>query len=460
VFKVAPPPPDATGSGGGTVALKLALGGAVLLAAGVLYRVVAASKAPASRTPGQPRAGDGYAGANAPAHARRFERPHEEHRGEPVKPPAQERPQEVLNRYLQARDSVSAARLCESLGLLEKAAACHRESGNVMRARELYLELKDYRKAAELYEQSGEDLRAAELYEAAAHSTGGDSALNAARLFQKAGNPDRALQIHLKANHFAEAAAIFEERQDFHHAAEHYLKAGDVQKAAECYDKAGDPRQCNVALSKHYYDQGLVREAAECSEKAGDLMQAATMYQEAGDLAKAGDLFFQAGFYDEAGEIFVQLDDAARAAEAFERSGRHLQAAQLFEKAGGDKERIAGLYEKGEDYYAAGRLFVKLGQLDRALNALQQVDPASGSHRSASLLVGMIFLKRGQTKLAYEKFTKIIDNQPVSKANLEPYYFLALCHQKAGDAEKAKAIFERILAEDYNFRDVRKRTGG
>lgn len=88
---------------------------------------------------------------------------------------------------------------------------------------------------------------------------------------------------------------------------------------------------------------------------------------------------------------------------------------------------------------------------------LQQVDPASADYPNASLPVGMIFLKRGLTDLAREKFLKLIDNQPVGKANLEPYYFLALCHDHAGDAQAARSIFAKILAEDYNYRDVRTR---
>ena len=167
-------------------------------------------------------------------------------------------------------------------------------------------------------------------------------------------------------------------------------------------------------------------------------MQAATMFQEDGEFARAGDLFFQAGFYAEAAENFSLVNDLARAAAAYERAGNYLQAAQAYESVGGDKEKLATLYEKGGDFYPAGRLFVKLGQLDRALNVLQQVDPASPNYPSASLLVGMIFLKRGLADLAREKFLKIIDNQPVGKANLEPYYFLALCHEHAGEAENAR----------------------
>lgn len=283
---------------------------------------------------------------------------------------------------------------------------------------------------------------------------------SAARLCESAGDLGQATALYVKAGLFSEAAAIFEAEQDFLRAAETYLRAGSLEKAAACFEKGGDPVKAYATLSRFSYDQGLVKEAALYAEKAGDLMQAATMFQEEGDFAKAGDLFFQAGFYAEAAENFSLANDLARAAEAHERAGNHLQAAQAFEKVGGDKEKLATLYEKGEDFYPAGRLFVKLGQLDRALSALQRVDPSSANYTSASLLVGMIFLKRGLLDLAREKFLKIIDNQPVGKSNLDPYYFLALCHGHAGDAASAKAIFAKILAEDYNFRDVRKRLAG
>ncbi|MHB8836746.1 MAG: tetratricopeptide repeat protein [Candidatus Methylomirabilia bacterium] len=233
----------------------------------------------------------------------------------------------------------------------------------------------------------------------------------AAKHCESSGDPGQAAANYLKANLFSEAAALFEAGQDFLCAAETYLKAGNLELAAACFERGGD-------------------------------------------------LFFQTGFFAEAAENFSLANDLARAAAAYEGAGSYLQAAQAYETAGGDKEKLATLYEKGEDYYQAGRLFVKLGQLDRALNVLQQVDPAASNYRGASLLVGMIFLKKGMIDLAREKFLKIIDNQPVGKSNLEPYYFLALCHGHAGEADAAKAIFAKILAEDYNYRDVRKRLGG
>jgi tetratricopeptide (TPR) repeat protein len=381
---------------------------------------------------------------------------------------AKERPEELLKRLLQTRDYAGAARLCESQGDLAKAAGYHLESENAARAHELYLGLKDYRRAAELSEKAGDDLKAAELYEAAFQredretraASGGDSALRSGRLFEKAGDLERAAAVYLKASLFAPAAAIFEARQEFLKAAETHLKAGDAERAAACFEKGGDPIKGYATLSRFSYDRGQIREAAGYAEKAGDLMQAATMFQEVGEFSRAGELFFQSGFFAEAAENFTLVNDPARAGEAHERAGNYLLAAKAFETVGIDRERLATLYEKGEDYYPAGRLFVKLGQLDRALNALQQVDPGSPNYTNASLLVGMIFLKRDLVDLAREKFLKIIDNQPVGKANLEPYYFLALCHEKTGEAEQAKSIFSKILAEDYNFRDVRKRMGG
>ena len=443
----------------------LAIGGGVT--GFVVYRRMRDRAQPPPRRQGNGLPGRDRAPVRPPDSAREHPRPLDplEHRGEPERARPKERPEELLNRYLQARDFSSAARLCESLGELGKAAGHHQEAGNVARAREIYLDLKDFRRAAELFEQAGETLRAAELYEAAFQkeghdsraASGSDSALKCGRLYEKAGAPDRAAAIYLKAGLFPEAAGIFETKGDVLQAAEIYLKAGNAEKAAECYEQGGDPIRGYATLSRFSYDRGLVKEAAMYAEKAGDPMQAATMFQEAGEFAKAGDLFFRAGFYTEAAENFSLVNDLAGAGEAYERAGNFLQAAQAFETVGIDKERLATLYEKGGDFYPAGRLFVKLGQLDRALNVLQQVDPASTNYANASLLVGMIFLKRGLTDLAREKFLKIIDNQPVGKANLEPYYFLALCHDHAGDEENAKAIFSKILAEDYNYRDVRKR---
>ncbi len=375
-FQVKPEPAPAQGESSGSylwLVVVLAVGAGT--AGFVMYRRTSGATQPPPRKQANALPGRDRPPAPPADPSRERKRPPDpqDQRRDPEPSLPKEGPEDVLKRHLQARDFASAARLCESLGDLGKAAEYHLEAGNVTRA------------------------------------------------------------------------------------AESYLKAGDAEKAAACFEKAGDPIKGYAALSRFFYDQGLVKEAAAYAEKAGDLMQAATMFQEVGEFARSGDLFFQAGFYAEAAENFSLVNDLARAGEAYERAGSYLQAAQALEAVGVDKERLATLYEKGEDFYPAGRLFVKLGQLDRALNVLQQVDPGSTNYPNASLLVGMIFLKRGLNDLAREKFLKLIDNKPVCKSNLEPYYFLALCHERAGEAERAKSLFSKILAEDYNYRDVKTR---
>jgi tetratricopeptide (TPR) repeat protein len=282
----------------------------------------------------------------------------------------------------------------------------------------------------------------------------------AAQLCDAQGEIARGADLYLKAGLYAEAAANFEQAGDFARAGESHLKAGDPGKAAVTFARAGDPARGFSAISGYYYEQGDTRQAAAWAEKAGDLVQAATYLQEVGELARAADLFFRGGFHSEAAEIFAVLNELPRAAEAFAKAGRPLEAAQALEKSGGDARRIAELYEQGGGFYPAGRHFVKVGDLDRALAALQQVDAAAAEYPQASLLVGMIFLKRGMTNLAQEKFAKVIGERPIQRATLEPYYFLALCHERSGEPEKARAIFEKILAEDYGYRDVKARLAG
>jgi tetratricopeptide (TPR) repeat protein len=451
-------------SSGFPVAAAVALGVAALAGGGFLVRFLMSRSPGAAARPGSERPA-----ASRPDSRRRPETGHgaREPRGAEELSPAQ-RHREAVKRAVAARDFAAAGRLCEAQGESEEAAGYYRQAGSLAKAGELYVAVKDFRSAAEAFEGAGDAARAAELYAAAFQrggpesrgGAGGDSALKAGKLYEKAGDADRALAVYAAAQLFAEAAALHEQKGDFLHAAECHVKAGNAERAAELFERGGDPAKAWGMMSESLYRQGRVAEAAGYAEKAGDAMRAAEMYQEVRDYARAGALFLAAGLSDEAGESFALAGDQAGAAEAYERSGRYLQAAEARERLGAEPLRLAALYEKGEDFYAAGRFYVKGGQMDQALNALQQVDPESENARSAALLIGMIFLKKGMTKLAQEKLLKIIDGKPIGKANLDPYYFLALCHERSGEPQKAKAIFEQILVEDYNFRDVRRRLAG
>ncbi len=251
---------------------------------------------------------------------------------------------------------------------------------------------------------------------------------------------------------------MYEKKGQYLEAGEYYEKAGDAEKAAEAFEKGGNLNKSNELLSKICYEKGFLREAAVFAEKAGDSARAAEIYTEVQEFSKAGEQYIKAGYFNEAGEKFIQAQDFQRVAEAFEKGGKYVWAAQAYEKIGDITVKTAELYEKGEEFFKAGKLYEELGLQDRALNALQKIDESSENYEAASIVIGGIFKNKGMMNLAIERFQKIIDNRPISKSTLEPYYYLALCYEKTGEREMAKSIYDKILAVDYQFRDVDKRS--
>jgi serine/threonine-protein kinase len=76
-----------------------------------------------------------------------------------------------------------------------------------------------------------------------------------------------------------------------------------------------------------------------------------------------------------------------------------------------------------------------------------------------------LFIETGRTALARERVQKAIGNEPVSAANLDLYYWLAVANETSGHANEALALYKKIQSEDLRFRDVERRvahlaTGG
>ncbi|MBI5182600.1 MAG: protein kinase [Nitrospirae bacterium] len=382
--------------------------------------------------------------------------------------------------YEQAKELKSAAEIYERIGNLEKAAALFKEIGNRTKAAELFIQIgKDKeaaqmyeaagfsKSAAELYEKADDSLKAAELYERCFAEEGGQRrdagskagyAYQSGKLYEKAGRLDKAINIYLKDSLFNEAAVLFEKKGDFIKAGENYLKANSLEKSSQCFKLGGDLKKSSEVSSRIQRQKGSIKEAAALAEQAGDFHGAAEMYIEEKDFAKAGDLYLKAGDFNEAGEQFVKAGSFQKAADAFEKGKNYLWAAKAYERIGDAASKVPELYERAGDYLEAGRGYKKLGLLDRAVNTLQKIDAASDNYGDASILIGEIFLDKGMTKLALERFQKLIGSSPINKSNLEPYYFLAICYEKFGDTEKAKAVYDKILAEDYHFKDVSRRS--
>ncbi len=387
---------------------------------------------------------------------------------------------EAAKLYLKAGIPIKAAELYEQMGNFEKAALHYKDARNFTRSAEMFEKLRDFRNAADLYEKGGfykkaadlykrtnEHLKAAELYERCfieegPRRTGTKKSQNYAylsgTLYEKAGKFDKAVSIYLRDRHFQEAGFVYEKLKEFIKAAEAYIEAGDLEKAAEAFQQGGNEKKRNEVLCKLSYQKGLLKEAADFAEKAGDFVRAAEILTEIQEFARAGELYVQAGWYSDAGEMFIKVNDFQKAAEAFEKGGKYIWAAQAYEKIGDKTAKIPELYEKERDFFKAGTYYNELGLLEKALNALQKLDESSEYYEAASIMIGEIFMKKGMLKLAIERFQKFINNKPVSQSILLPYYYLGLCYEEAGKNDLAKAIYDKILAVDYQYKDVHERS--
>jgi tetratricopeptide (TPR) repeat protein len=383
--------------------------------------------------------------------------------------------------YLKAGLPVKAAELYEQMGNLEKAALLYKDAKNFTKSAENFEKLRDFRNAAYMYDQGGfykkaaefykkinEHLKAAELYEhcfieegprrAGSRKNEGYAYISGT-LYEKAGNFDKAVSIYLRDGYFKEAGFVYEKQKEFIKAAEAYIQAGDLEKAAEALEQGGDEKRRNEVLCSISYQKGLLKEAADFAEKSEDLVRSAEILSEAQEFARAGDQYVKAGWYSEAGEMFMKVNELQKAAEAFEKGGKFVWAAQAFEKTGDKSAKIAELYEQGGEFFKAGSYYKELGLFDKAVNALQKLDETSDYYWPASIMIGELFMNKGMMKLAIERFQKIIANKPVSQSILLPYYYLGLCYEESGKNDMAKAIYDKILAVDYQFKDVHERSG-
>ncbi|MDC4226794.1 MAG: tetratricopeptide repeat protein [Candidatus Manganitrophus sp.] len=98
------------------------------------------------------------------------------------------------------------------------------------------------------------------------------------------------------------------------------------------------------------------------------------------------------------------------------------------------------------------------GKFDQSISYLQKIDSQSSEYYQASLLLGQLLVEKGMIDAARERYQKIISQETIGPENLEFYYQLALVHEKQKEFEEAQNLYEKILAEDYSYRDAKTRS--
>lgn len=346
--------------------------------------------------------------------------------------------------FEKARNFGEAARLYEKSGYFQKAAGCYEHS-------------KNYRKAADLLEKFylQENVRLkASLSTADQKQHVNSMAQHCGRLFLKAGDPVKAARIFSMGGYLSDAAEAYIKVKDPQKAADLYYEGKQYLKAAELYKQIGSPKKAYAISAEMYLDERNYLEAARMYEKAEDFLQAADLYERASQIKKAGEMLMKGGDFARANEIFQSSGDPLLAAQALEKAKRYKEAAQLYLKAGA-YEVAARLLEESGDYYEAGMIFHKVGRMEDTVAFLQKVDTQSGNYYAASLILGQIFMDRGMLDAARERYKKLITKHEIGPETLAPYYNLAVIYEKNREYHNALILFDKILAENYNYKDVR-----
>ncbi|HEY7820646.1 MAG TPA: serine/threonine-protein kinase, partial [Vicinamibacteria bacterium] len=158
----------------------------------------------------------------------------------------------------------------------------------------------------------------------------------------------------------------------------------------------------------------------------------------------------------QAANVYLRAHDKIKAAALFERGGDFEQAAQLYEESG-NQSKASALYEQSHRYYEAGKIAHSLGDADRAIQLLQQVDGSHEQYDSATLILSQLFVQKNLPALAVDKLKRLIGEQQISAANIDHFYNLGLAYEKLENDGEAVSTFRKILTERYGYKDVDQR---
>lgn len=391
----------------------------------------------------------------------------------------------AINLLIEAGDANAAARLAKT-------------TNNFHKAGDIYKSIKSYTEAASAYEQAKEYLKAAEMYENA------EMFLPAGELYLSANNLKKAAQCYLKAftadystekmeidrdyiermvelaqktgdllkkvGMYEKASKVYASMKLYELAADASKTAGNLLEAAEylyiankpleavaLFEKAGDQIRANTIKAEYYRGIGEKDKAAQAYENIEEFSNAAELYYSINNYIKAGEMYEKAKEYELAAQMYEQANLPQKSAELYEKAGNLTKAKALYKSAGDEKKLIITLIRE-KKFLEAAEQYLRAGEIDNAIQSLQMVEPVDeANYYRACVYLGGIFLKKNMIIQAIEKFKKAIGNKPLDKPTIDAYYGIARAFESSGNAERALLIYDKIIAEDYNYRDVQNR---
>ncbi len=386
--------------------------------------------------------------------------------------------------YSLSGDSEKSALMYQRGGDYLQAAECYLACHKNLLAAEMYEKGREYKKAASQYENFGKQLKSAQLYKLsedyersaekfeafflkqkvlssnqspeklhqirqAAHESG--------VLYIKMKQYKKAMEIFAAGDFFEQAADAAVQAGNMEKAAQFYLSAKSFEKAAKLYNAMGDPKRGHWIMAKRHQEDGDFVLAAKAYSEGESWVESAEMYEKVGDKASAGEMYQQAGDYHRSADLFLSVGNIEAAAKSFERAGRLTEASDLYVQLK-QYDRAAKVQELIGDYYAAALLFKEGGDIDQCISYLQKVDPDSEGFFTATLLLGDLLIERRMIPAAKDCFQKVVSRKSITPKNIEIYYRQAVLQESEKDFEEADSLYDFILRNNYNYKDVKQRS--
>ena len=114
-----------------------------------------------------------------------------------------------------------------------------------------------------------------------------------------------------------------------------------------------------------------------------------------------------------------------------------------------------------ETHYHTGVAYQGMGLVEEAIREFQDaiglVTPGDGTRKffQCSNLLGHCFLENGKPNHAITWFKRALETNDVSDEEYQGlWYELAVAYEADGDMENSARYFERVYAENVDFRDV------
>ncbi len=374
----------------------------------------------------------------------------------------------LIQLYMKRKNIEAAGVILEDSNRFQEAAELYYNNERYDKAAQIYARKGFHRKAALIYEKGGNLKRAAECYEkwfltnadtqAGFSNTGqlDKDLFKAVELYMKMEDFEHAYELVVKTNKFEYAGDLAVKLGKLEEAAKHYERDQLPSKAADIYEKLGKNKDACQLRGEDAFARGQTLDAAGWFLKGEDYIRAAELYEWGKEHEKAAYCFFMSQNYLAAAENYLNAGNEEEAAKMFELGREWKQAADISLKYK-KYQKAAELYEKAAEHYNAGLCFLKTDDDKRALANFQMVKSASPDFANAITQMATIFLKNRKPQLVIEKLGILLENQPVTKANLEWYYVFAEAHENAGNFKQAFEIYQRITAEDYSYKDVHQK---